>query len=73
VREIGAGATSKMYLATDTFSKEDVALKVLDLSGVGDANRARVYRKLLALEASLAGKLFHPHIVKVLDAGAWRY
>lgn len=67
-REIGRGAASKVYLATDTFSKQPVALKLLDLKGAGDANRIRIYRKLLAVEASLAGKLSHPHIVKVLDA-----
>jgi serine/threonine protein kinase len=33
-----------------------------------DANRAKAYRKLLLTEASLAGKLSHPHIVKILDA-----
>ena len=33
-----------------------------------DNNRAKAYRKLLLTEASLAGKLSHPHIAKIYDA-----
>ena len=68
VRELGIGATSTVYLATDTFSKQQVAIKLFDLKNLRDVNTARVYRKLLMTEASLAGKLSHPHIVKILDA-----
>lgn len=68
VREIGRGATSTVYLAIDPFSKQQVAVKLIDLGGAHDVNRAKVYRKLLMTEASLAGKLSHPHIAKILDA-----
>lgn len=68
VREIGRGATSTVYLATDTFSRQQVAIKLFDMSSLHDPNRAKVYRKLLMTEASLAGKLSHPHIVRILDA-----
>jgi len=68
VRELGTGATSTVYLATDAFSKQQVAIKLFDLKGLRDVNTARIYRKLLMTEASLAGKLSHPHIVKILDA-----
>ena len=67
-RVLGTGATSTVYLATDTFSKQQVAIKLFDLQSLHDPNRAKVYRKLLMTEASLAGKLSHPHIVKILDA-----
>jgi serine/threonine protein kinase len=67
-RELGSGATSTVYLATDTFSKQQVAIKLFDLKSLRDPNSARIYRKLLMTEASLAGKLSHPHIVKILDA-----
>ena len=68
VRELGTGATSTVYLANDAFSKQQVAIKLFDLQSLRDGNTAKIYRKLLMTEASLAGKLSHPHIVKILDA-----
>ncbi len=68
VRELGAGATSTVYLAIDTFSKQQVAIKLFDLKSLREPNSAKIFRKLLMTEASLAGKLSHPHIVKILDA-----
>jgi len=67
-RELGSGATSTVYLATDTFSRQQVAIKLFDLESLRDPASAKVYRKLLMTEASLAGKLSHPHIAKILDA-----
>jgi len=68
VRELGRGATSTVYLALDPFNQQQVALKVFDLDVLHDTSRAKAYRKLLLTEASLAGKLSHPHIVKIHDA-----
>jgi eukaryotic-like serine/threonine-protein kinase len=68
VRELGRGATSTVYLATDPFSTQQVAIKLFDLGMLRDPNRAKIYRKLLMTEASLAGKLSHPHIAKIMDA-----
>ncbi len=68
IKELGHGATSTVYLALDPFSQQQVALKVFNLDNLHDSNRAKAYRKLLLTEASLAGKLSHPHIVKILDA-----
>ncbi|MEQ1836804.1 MAG: serine/threonine-protein kinase [Candidatus Nitrotoga sp.] len=68
LRELGHGATSTVYLALDTFNNQQVALKLFDLQRLNDTSISKAYRKLLLTEASLAGKLSHPHIVKVLDA-----
>ena len=68
VRVLGSGATSTVYLAIDPFSKQQVAIKLFDLGMLRDPDRAKIYRKLLMTEASLAGKLTHPHIAKILDA-----
>ncbi len=68
VKELGRGATSTVYLALDPFNQQQVALKVFNLHNLRDDNRAKAYRKLLLTEASLAGKLSHPHIAKILDA-----
>src|SRR5512147_860706 len=68
IKELGHGATSTVYLALDTFSNEKVALKLFNLEALQDNSRAKALRKLLQTEASLAGKLNHPHIVKIHDA-----
>jgi serine/threonine protein kinase len=68
IRELGAGATSTVYLAVDPFNGQQVAIKLFDLEHLRNSNAAKVFRKLLMTEASLAGKLSHPHIVKILDA-----
>ncbi|MDD5300557.1 MAG: serine/threonine-protein kinase [Gallionella sp.] len=68
VRELGAGATSTVYLANDPFSKQPVAIKLINLKALQDSHQTKIFRKLLMTEASLAGKLSHPHIVKILDA-----
>ena len=67
-RLIGQGATSLVYLAHDPFSRRDVALKQLRPEMLGDRERGHLYRHLLMNEASLAGKLLHPHIVQIFDA-----
>jgi len=68
IREIGSGATSRVYLARDPFAEREVAIKVL-LPGKGaDAETDRMMHKSFMTEASLAGKLNHPHIVDIYDA-----
>lgn len=68
VRELGSGATSTVYLALDQFNNQQVALKLFNPDSLHDKISANAYRKLLLTEASLAGKLSHPHIVKIFDA-----
>ncbi|MDD5181445.1 MAG: protein kinase [Gallionellaceae bacterium] len=68
IRELGSGATSTVYLALDPFSNQQVALKLFNAEIQPDSGLAKAQRRLLLTEASLAGKLSHPHIVKVHDA-----
>ncbi|MDD4929700.1 MAG: serine/threonine-protein kinase [Gallionella sp.] len=68
VRVLGTGSTSTVYLAVDPFNKQQVAIKLFDLKHLQDPKRAKINRKLLMTEASLAGKLSHPHIAKIQDA-----
>ena len=68
VRELGSGATCTVYLAMDQFNNQQVALKLFNPGSMRNAANANAYRKLLLTEASLAGKLSHPHIVKIIDA-----
>lgn len=68
IRELGRGATSTVFLAQAPATQQQVAIKLFNLDVLLDNNRAKAFRKLLLSEASLAGKLSHPHIVKIFDA-----
>lgn len=57
-----------MYLAVNTFSGKEVALKVIEPEVFRDTEFGSVHRSQFLNEASLAGKLKHPHIVSILDA-----
>jgi eukaryotic-like serine/threonine-protein kinase len=70
LRKLGEGATSEVYLCHDSFNKRDVAVKVAFPETFEDPSRRKLYRKLFLTEASLAGKLQHPHIVQIYDAVA---
>ena len=70
VRKLGEGATSEVYHCTDPFNLRDVAIKVAFPESFQDPERGKLYRKLFVTEASLAGKLAHPHICQIYDAVA---
>jgi serine/threonine protein kinase len=65
---LGKGATGTVYLAKDTFSGKEVALKTIEPEVFRDPEFGTVYRSQFLNEASLAGKLRHPHIVNIYDA-----
>jgi eukaryotic-like serine/threonine-protein kinase len=65
---LGKGATGTVYLARDTFSGGEVALKTIEPEVFRDPEFGTEYRSQFQNEASLAGKLKHPHIVSILDA-----
>ncbi len=66
--ELGRGKSSVVYLAYDEFLNSDLAVKVyLPETEPERANAASVQ---FVSEASLAGKLVHPHIVTIVDAVA---
>ena len=68
VRVIGRGATATVYLGRDPFAKRDVAIKVAFPEILKSPERGKLYTHLFLNEASLVGKLAHPHIVQIYDA-----
>ncbi len=70
IKEIGKGATSAVYQAYDPFQNRQVAIKLLFPETLVDQDHGKRYRKLFVTEASLAGKLSHPHIAAIYDAVA---
>lgn len=65
---LGKGASGTVYLALDTFSGVEVALKVLDPEMVSNPDFYKANIKQFLNEASLAGQLSHPHIASILEA-----
>ncbi|MGH8663396.1 MAG: protein kinase domain-containing protein [Burkholderiales bacterium] len=70
VRELGRGATSAVFEAVDPFTSRRVAIKWVLPEALRDREYGKRYRKLFITEASLAGKLAHPHIATIYDAVA---
>jgi eukaryotic-like serine/threonine-protein kinase len=67
-RRIGEGATSEVFLCDDPFNRREVAVKLVYSDAFDDPERGKLVRKLFVTEASLAGKLQHPHICEIYDA-----
>jgi len=68
IKKLGDGATSEVFLCHDSFNRRDVAVKVVFEERLGDTEGGKLTKKLFITEASLAGKLLHPHIVQIYDA-----
>jgi len=68
VRELGRGASAVVYLGKDPFAQRDVAIKVAFPDVLKNPERGKLYSHLFLNEASLVGKLAHPHIVQLFDA-----
>lgn len=67
-KQIGTGATGKVYYTLDTFSGQEVAVKLVDQVILTDPRFDQECRRQFINEASLAGRLAHPHIVTILEA-----
>ena len=68
VRELGKGATGKVYLADDAFGQRQFAIKVIYPEALKSNEDGALYKSMFLNEAALAGKLHHPHIVQIFDA-----
>ncbi|MGB4856539.1 MAG: protein kinase, partial [Candidatus Dechloromonas phosphoritropha] len=68
VKKLADGATSTVYLGRDPFARRDVAIKVASPEILRDPEKGKLYTSLFLNEASLIGKLNHPHIVQIYDA-----
>ena len=66
VRLLGRGGMSDVYLARDPMLERDIAVKLI-AGGLDDD----VARRRLVREASAAGRLRHPNIVTIFDAGEY--
>jgi hypothetical protein len=69
VREIGRGAMGRVFLAHDPEIDRDLAIKTIHVfDGLPEVERAEARNRFLR-EARAAGRLLHPSIVTIFDAG----
>lgn len=68
-KELGKGAMGTVYLGIDPKIGRQVAIKTLALSQAFDASELEAVKSRFFREAETAGKLNHPNIVTIYDAG----
>jgi serine/threonine-protein kinase len=68
-KELGRGAMGVVYLGRDPTIGRVVAIKTLALSEAFAADDVTQVRERFFREAETAGRLQHPHIVTIFDAG----
>jgi serine/threonine protein kinase len=67
---LGRGASGEVHLAFDTYAQRDVAIKMNRLNLFDDPVAGNRNRKMWLNETRLAGKLQHPFIVQIYEAGS---
>lgn len=67
--ELGRGTCGVVYKAFDPFINRDVAIKVAVSDSQANVEKTRQLQRTFFTEAHAAGRLQHPHIVAVYDAG----
>jgi CRP-like cAMP-binding protein len=68
VRPLGQGGMAEVYLCTDRFHQRQVALKVMRAIENPTEEQARI-EHLWVNEMRLAGRLKHPYILEIYEAG----
>jgi serine/threonine protein kinase len=68
-RELGAGSTGQVFLSHDPYLDRDVAVKLYRLEEGSGKESAKSLRQQFFNEAKVAGRLRHPNILPILDAG----
>lgn len=69
INEVGQGSTGRVFLSHDPYYGRDVAIKLYNLESDDDEQKARITRKMFFNEAQMVGRLQHPNILPIYDAG----
>ena len=68
-KELGKGGMGEVHLAYDAFHQREVAIKIAKLQLMEDPEVGARAKKMWLNETRLAGKLRHPYIVEIYEAG----
>ena len=68
VRTLGSGAMGDVYLAEDPQIERQLAIKTVRLEG-GSEEEIEARKSRLLVEAKAAGRVVHPNVVTLFDAG----
>jgi serine/threonine-protein kinase len=69
LKEIGRGAMGVVYLGKDPTIQRFVAIKTMRLDQISDADKLQDVKERFFREAESTGRLSHPNIVTIYDAG----
>ncbi|SMN11989.1 Serine/threonine protein kinase PrkC, regulator of stationary phase [uncultured Candidatus Thioglobus sp.] len=69
VSEIDRGSMGTVYLGYDPYVDRNVAIKVAHAAALNNKESGERFKKMFFNEAHTAGKLTHPNIVSIYDAG----
>jgi serine/threonine-protein kinase len=69
LKELGRGAMGVVYLGKDPTIQRFVAIKTMRLDQIDDADKLKDIKARFFREAESAGRLSHPNIVTIYDAG----
>ncbi|HEY5665674.1 MAG TPA: protein kinase, partial [Gammaproteobacteria bacterium] len=69
INEVGQGSSGRVFLSHDPYYGRDVAIKVYNCKTEEDEEKARITRKMFFNEAQMMGRLQHPNILPIYDAG----
>jgi serine/threonine-protein kinase len=69
LKELGRGAMGLVYLGKDPTIQRFVAIKTMRLDQIEDADKVQEIKTRFFREAESAGRLSHPNIVTIYDAG----
>ena len=70
LKQVGRGSMGLVFEGYDPYADRQVAVKVALAESLKDRESGARYRKMFFNEAHTAGKLRHPNILEILDAGA---
>jgi serine/threonine-protein kinase len=72
VGKLGQGSMGVVYLGRDPYINRKVSIKISRPGSNVVGERAEKYRERFFVEAQSAGKLLHPNIVAIYDAGMYK-
>jgi serine/threonine-protein kinase len=72
VEKLGRGSMGIVYKGRDPYIKRDVSIKISRPHSDASKETAEKYRESFFTEAQSAGRLLHPNIVGIYDAGMYR-